>query len=95
MVKVKEDMTGWIMSEHGGPDSRLTVIRQVEDYIQPNGVHRAMYLCKCECGNDTVARGDSIKDGSIKSCGCLQINYHKKHLDNNNTIKTKNIINMT
>ena len=73
MVKVKEDMTGWIMSEHGVPDSRLTVIRQVEDYIQPNGVHRAMYLCKCECGNDTVARGDSIKDGSIKSCGCLQI----------------------
>lgn len=31
MVKVKEDMTGWVMNEHGFPDSRLTVIKQVED----------------------------------------------------------------
>jgi hypothetical protein len=73
MVKVKEDMTGWKMWEHGVSDSRLTVIKQVEDYIQPNGIHRARYLCKCECGNDVIARNDAIKDGSVKSCGCLMI----------------------
>jgi hypothetical protein len=73
MVKVREDMTGWVMSEHEVPDSLLTVIERVEDYIQPSGVHRARYLCQCKCGSNTIARGDSIKDGSIKSCGCLQI----------------------
>lgn len=30
MVEVKQDMTGWFMSEHGVPDSKLVVIRQVE-----------------------------------------------------------------
>ena len=29
MARVKEDMTGWIMSEHGVPDSRLTVVCQM------------------------------------------------------------------
>ena len=29
------DMTGWVMKEHGIPDSRLTVIKRTEDYIAP------------------------------------------------------------
>ena len=27
------DMTGWVMSEHGVPESRLTVIEQAETYM--------------------------------------------------------------
>ena len=44
MVKVREDMTGWIMSEHGFPDSRLTVLYQTEmiNSIQEN-VTRVMF----------------------------------------------------
>jgi hypothetical protein len=30
------------------------------------------YSCRCECGNITVARGDTLKAGKKKSCGCLQ-----------------------
>lgn len=73
MVKVKEDMTGWVMAEHGVPDSRLTVICQAEDYITPKGVHVAQYLCICDCGSNknVVAQANSIKCGKIKSCGCL------------------------
>lgn len=36
----KIDMTGWIMAEHGVPDSRLTVIKKVEPHISPCG-HKA------------------------------------------------------
>lgn len=74
MVKVKEDMTGWKMWEHGVPDSRLTVIRQTEDYIKPNGKHEAKWLCECSCENHTriEAVGSNIRDGSTKSCGCLK-----------------------
>ena len=75
MVNVKTDMTGWVMSEHGVPDSRLTVLKQVEDFIQPNGKHRAMWECKCSCGNPIhiITRGDGIKSGHVKSCGCLDV----------------------
>ena len=45
MVKVQIDMTGWVMSEHGVSDSRLTVIRQDEDHISPNGKRYARWLC--------------------------------------------------
>ena len=74
MVKVKEDMTGWVMKEHGVPDSKLTVIEQADDYIRPDGRHEAQWLCKCSCNNQNtiVTLGTSIKNGSTKSCGCLQ-----------------------
>ena len=74
MVKVREDMTGWIMSEHGIPDSRLTIISQAEDYIRPNGTPEARWLCECNCSNHTrlVINGRDIRSGKTKSCGCIQ-----------------------
>lgn len=75
MVKVREDMTGWVMSEHGVPDSRLTVIQQTDDYVERNGVHRARWICECSCEghNQIVALGKDIRNGNTKSCGCLKI----------------------
>ena len=37
MVKVRIDMTGWNMWEHGVPDSKLTVLYQVEDHVTKGG----------------------------------------------------------
>lgn len=71
MVKVRQDMTGWKMWEHGVPDSRLTIIKQTDDYINPKGIHDARWLCLCQCGNQVVARGHALKNGHTKSCGCL------------------------
>jgi hypothetical protein len=74
MVKVKQDMSGWIMSEHGVPDSRWTVIEQVEDYISPKGEHHANWLCECSCQDKTrkIIRECLLKNGNSKSCGCLK-----------------------
>lgn len=72
MIKVKEDMTGWIMSEHGVPESRLTVIRRIEDKIRPNGTPEAQWLCQCSCGSEPIGLiGARIRSGHTKSCGCL------------------------
>lgn len=78
MVKVREDMTGWIMSEHGVPDSRLTVIQQTDDYIDKNGIHYAQWLCECNCNehNRIIARSCHIRNGKIYSCGC----FNKEHI---------------
>ena len=73
MVKVREDMTGWNMWEHGVPDSRLTVIKQTEDYVNPNGKRLAKWLCICNCQehNKIEATGSNLKSGRTKSCGCF------------------------
>lgn len=80
MVKVKEDMTGWKMWEHGVPDSRLTVIRQIDDYINPTGKHYARYECVCDCGSDKLIKATAaqLRNGQTKSCGCLKTDRIKE-----------------
>ncbi len=72
MIEVKIDMTGWIMKDHGVPESRLTVVRQVEDHVYPNGKHAAMWECVCECGKFKNILGGQIRSGHTLSCGCLR-----------------------
>ena len=86
MVQVKTDMTGWVMAEHGVPDSRWTVVERAEDVISPNGTIQAAYKCRCNCERKTVqvVRATSLKHGYSKSCGCinserLQSEEHKKN----------------
>ena len=64
-------MTNWIMSEHGVPDSRLTVIKEVEPHITKGGHKQIQYLCKCECGKEVIVRGAYLRNGNTKSCGCI------------------------
>ena len=68
-------MTGWIMSEHGVPDSRLKVIKQVDDYVDSNGNRQAQWLCECSCHehNEVVVIGSRLRNNKncTKSCGCL------------------------
>ena len=65
MVKVKTDLTNQIFD-------RLTVLCQAEDYIKPNGIHEAQWLCECGCSehNQVIVLGSSLKSGRTKSCGC-------------------------
>ena len=34
--------------------------------------NKAAWLCKCECGNETIVASDKLKSGHTKSCGCLK-----------------------
>lgn len=83
MVK-RIDMTGWIMKEHGVPDSRLTVLYRSNDYIRPNGKHETVYHCKCECGNecDVLSYLLKRKKQPVKSCGCYRADINKNKRDN-------------
>ena len=46
---------------------RLTVIERLEN--TKDGQTR--WLCQCECGNKTSVRISNLKNGHVKSCGCL------------------------
>ena len=45
---------------------QLTVISPFESDL--NGLSR--WVCKCDCGNETVAYGTNLKRGLTTSCGC-------------------------
>ena len=80
MVKVRKDLT---RLQFG----KLTVIQQAEDYIQPNGQHKAQWMCRCECGNDAIIIGYNLTSGLTKSCGCLhneQLSKRRKKYNNYN-----------
>ena len=50
---------------------RLTVIKEVEKYISPQGNAFTQWLCVCDCGNETVVTTRNLTSGYTKSCGCL------------------------
>ena len=60
MFSVCVDMSGQIFG-------RLTVIRR-------NGTRGsgALWLCRCECGNEVTVARSELKRGQSKSCGCLR-----------------------
>jgi len=33
---------------------------------------QAMWLCKCDCGNERTIRSNDLRNGQTQSCGCLQ-----------------------
>lgn len=54
---------------------KLTVIRlDGKDHR-----HECKWLCKCDCGNETVVYGSHLRKGNTVSCGCVMRNTHKTH----------------
>ena len=68
------DMTGWVMSDHGVPGSRITVISFAGFF---NG--QTYWRCLCGCGNEWICNGANIREGSTLSCGCLHKERSSEH----------------
>lgn len=47
---------------------RLTVIAELPE----RQIGKRVYLCRCDCGNETRCVGGNLKSGTSKSCGCLR-----------------------
>jgi hypothetical protein len=52
---------------------RLTVVKRVDNYTQPNGKTKVMYKCVCDCGNEIIVSATHLISGHTQSCGCLRI----------------------
>ena len=46
---------------------RISVLHEATPKTSP-----IKYECLCDCGTRLTVRGDSLKNGNTKSCGCLQ-----------------------
>ena len=51
---------------------KLTVIKRAEDYIKSNGIHKTMWLCQCDCGNQVEVLSHSLISHKTISCGCVK-----------------------
>lgn len=62
--RFSKDMTGKKFN-------RLTVINREGTHVSGRS-KLALWRCKCECGKEVVVRGSSLRNGTTKSCGCVQ-----------------------
>lgn len=58
--KIFKDLTGLKFG-------RLTVLRR----YGTDKYRKIYWECKCKCGNTVIVRGNALKSGNTKSCGCL------------------------
>jgi len=57
-----------IKNEIGNTYGYLTVIERAPN----NKDGRAMWKCRCKCGNEVIVLGKHLRSGNTKSCGCYQ-----------------------
>jgi len=50
---------------------RLTVLKFHSTRNKKSDKERSRWLCKCECGNEVIVVGSSLRNGKTSSCGCL------------------------
>jgi len=65
-----------LINEIGNKYGRLTVLGRAESKCG------TMWLCRCECGRETTVRGVCLRNGEVKSCGCLRREMDQKRLKN-------------
>lgn len=53
----------------------LTVINRADS--DSNG--KAYWNCLCDCGNRTIVSGSNLRNGAVKSCGCLRRKEKNTH----------------
>lgn len=54
----------------GAKFGKLTVIKQVEPYVNDSGRKLIRYKCKCECGRYIFALANTLRTNDVMSCGC-------------------------
>ncbi len=55
---------------------KLVALRRTEE--KKNGSY--MWLCRCDCGNETLVSAIRIRRGTVKSCGCARKGSHTRDL---------------
>ena len=52
--------------------TRLTVLKYVGKIKSTGGTRRYFWMCRCSCGNTTLAAASDLKGGKKMSCNCLR-----------------------
>lgn len=77
-------MRGKVENLTGKKFGRLTVIIRTKSKNK-----RAMWLCKCNCGNEKIVSSADLLKGCVKSCGCLAKEIRQKGQPKHNLYHTR------
>lgn len=70
------------VNEVGNRYGRLEIVEAL-----PTKHKKSRWLCKCDCGKFKNATGDSLRQGKVKSCGCLRKEADYSYTSTSNTVK--------
>ena len=48
----------------------------VIEFADKTANHQRKWLCRCDCGKTSIPRGDALRLGEAKSCGCMMGTTH-------------------
>ena len=68
---------GIITDRTGERYGRLLVLKQGPDLFSPKGKRLITWICRCDCGNETVVRSEHLTSHHTLSCGCA----HKEQME--------------
>ena len=60
-----------LVDETGNRYGKLLVLSRATAPTHLNSTS-AFWLCRCDCGNETVVNGTSLRVGGVYSCGCVK-----------------------
>lgn len=60
---------------------KLTVVKFLGMVRDSQNRTHSKYLCKCDCGNFTEVRAGNLRNGGVKSCGCIRKDIEHKYND--------------
>lgn len=63
--KIREAL---FIDETGNRYGHLVVL----EYYGKNNDNKTLWRCQCDCGNEKITTGKSLRGGLCKSCGCLK-----------------------
>lgn len=52
---------------------RWTVLFYAGRRLEPRGRYTTLWHCRCDCGNEKIITGSSLRNGLSLSCGCLKL----------------------
>ncbi len=61
-----------IQIKEGDQYGKLTIVKEVEPHIEPSGIKRRRFECKCDCGNIIKVNLNSLRTNNTKTCGCIK-----------------------
>lgn len=60
-----------VEAKPGDRYNNITLLEELDKYINPCGMAQRYFSYKCDCGNVKQATLNHIRTGNVKSCGCL------------------------
>jgi hypothetical protein len=62
-----------LMDLSGQTFGRLTVLGRARDHVTPRGHRQPFWRVVCQCGARTETAGVRLRNGQVRSCGCLSL----------------------